>query len=545
MSETKDRIAALERENDILRRRLNEGENACIRLVEERKAAEERLGLARAIVENSPVMLFRRRAGDDPALEYVSDNVRALGYEPDELLSGKVTFEDIVHPDDAERVGEEIRRHTDDGSDVYTQEYRVLTRSGQERWITDRTVVVRDEDGRALYHQGILSDITRRRQAEEELRRNEEKLQRILNTAAEGFLLMDLDMRIIDANSALLSMLGHSLDQVRGKTPLQFASPHFKRFLLANWEELTAMEHRRFEGSCLHRDGHHVPVLVQGNILRDENGEPEGHVAFVANISEQKKALRLAEEVQKSLMPDSPPRVPGLDVAGRTLSSAEVGGDYYDFIPAEDGLNVVVGDISGHGVDAALLMTSARALLRMRASSPGSPKRLVTEMNRQLSADLDGTGRFLTLFLVRFSPEGDRAEWVRAGHDPALVYCPRCEAFTELGGSGLPLGIDGDTRFEQNDTELLRGQIIAIGTDGIWETTSSSGEMFGKARFRDVIRDHAELGAREIVDAVFKAVLHFTGGTRLRDDVTLVVVKNGDQDEDSPSLPLSSLQSTP
>lgn len=535
MSDTQDRINALERENEILHRRLNDGENACIRLMEERKAAEERLGLARAIVENSPVMLFRRRAGDDPALEYVSDNVRAFGYEPDELLSGTLKFEDIVHPDDAGRVEEEIRRHTDSGSDVYTQEYRVLTRSGQERWITDRTVVVRDEDGRALYHQGILTDITRRRQAEEELRRNEEKLKRILDTAAEGFLLMDLEMRIIDANKALLSMIGYSLEQIRGKTPVEFASPHFKRFLLANWQELTAMEHRRFEGSCLHRDGHHVPVLVQGNILRDENGAPEGHAAFVADISEQKKALRLAEEVQKSLMPDSTPHIPGLDVAGHTLSSAEVGGDYYDFIPGEDGLNVVVGDISGHGVDAALLMTTARALLRMRATSPGSPRRLVSEMNRQLSADLDGSGRFLTLFLVRFSPERDRVTWVRAGHDPALVYCPHCEAFTDLGGSGLPLGIDSDTRFEQNQTELLPGQIIAIGTDGIWEAASPSGEMFGKERFRDVIRNHADLGSKQIVDAVFRAVLRFSGDVRVRDDVTLVVVKNGDRDASQPS----------
>ncbi|WP_083465968.1 PP2C family protein-serine/threonine phosphatase [Salidesulfovibrio brasiliensis] len=525
----RDRIRELEREVARLRGQLAMHDDSCRTWVDEFREVEARLRLAQAIVDNSPVVLFRRNAEDPPQLEYVSDNIGNYGYEAADFLAGKVSFKDIVHPEDLERFQQKVIRHTEDGDDVYTDEYRILTRSGEERWIADRTVVVRDEEGNRLYHQGILNDITRRKQVEDELRRAEERQRRIIETAAEGFLFMDLDLRILDANRSLLNMLGYTADEVLGRSTYDFAAPGFKRYLYANRDRLIAMEHRTFEGILVARDGREVPVLIHGNILRDENGDPEGHVAFVSDLTGQKKALQLAEEVQQSLLPSSAPEANGLDIAGRSLSSAEVGGDYYDFVQSAEGLNVAVGDISGHGVDAALLMTSARAFLRMRVLTPGTPVRIVREMNRQLSEDLDGTGRFMTFFLIRFEDESRTARWVRAGHDPALVYCPHCERFTELGGSGLPLGVDPDTEFEESDTVIEPGQIIAIGTDGIWEARSPSGELFGKERYRRLLRLHATMSATHIVDAVLEAVDEFTSGIRPDDDVTLVVVKSGER----------------
>lgn len=530
MTENNIRIRELENEVARLRAEIEDREGLCRAWMAERQSADKQLRLAQAIVDNSPVVLFRRNTDEPPALEYVSANIRNYGYEAEEFLSGRIAFEEIVHPADREWLGDAIARHTETGKDVYYEEYRILTRSGEERWIADRTVVVRDDEGTRLYHQGILNDITRRKQAEEELRRSEERQRRMLETAAEGFLFMDLDLKLLEANQALLSMLGYSLDEVLGRSTMDFAAPDFRRFLTANKDRLTAMEHRRFEGVLVARDGREVPVLIHGNILRDEQGEPEGHVAFVSDQTEQKKALQLAEEVQQSLLPAGVPEIGGLDIAGRSLSSAEVGGDYYDFVPGEAGLNVAVGDISGHGVDAALLMTSARAFLRMRAAAPGAPAQIVREMNRHLSEDLDGTGRFMTLFLIRFDPESGRASWVRAGHDPAVVYCPACDCFTEMGGAGLPLGVDSETEFEESLTEILPGQLIAIGTDGIWEARSPEGEMFGKERFRKLIRRHAKKPAARIIDAVFDAVTAFTAGIRPDDDVTLVVVKSADRE---------------
>jgi len=179
-------------------------------------------------------------------------------------------------------------------------------------------------------------------------------------------------------------------------------------------------------------------------------------------------------------------------------------------------------------VDAALLMTTARGFLRMRAGQPGSPGQIVTEMNRHLAGDLYGSGRFMTLFYLRLDAGEGKAVWVRAGHDPALIYCPVHDAFTALGAdAGLPLGVLHETRYGEESGDILPGQLIAIGTDGIWEARNADGEMFGKERFKAILRGHVGEPAREIVDAVFDAVREHSGGAKLEDDVTLVVIKYG------------------
>lgn len=505
--------------------RYRERETLCAHTLEQRRRHEERLQLAKVIIDKSPVILFRRRAGDDPRLEFVSENINQFGYKASDFLEGTIAFKDIVHPDDQDFLREQIEFHTDRDDDEYMQEYRILTRNGEVRWLSDRTVVVRDEDGNKIFHQGILTDITGRRLAEEKMLTEKDKLIRILETAAEGFMMIDLDLRYVEVNATYCSMLGYSRDELIGISPYDIATEEFRQFLENNSARLLNMDKRKFEGSMVHKDGHHVPVMVHSNTLRDEDGTAIGHVAFVSDLTEQKKALQLAEEVQKSLLPDAAPSYPGLDIAGRSLSSDEVGGDYFDYLEGSDGLNVAVGDISGHGVDAALLMTSARAFMRMRASQPGSPAQIVDEMNRHLAADLFGTGRFMTLFLIRFDPENGKARWVRAGHDPALIYCPENDQFTELEGAGLPLGVDGDINYEEHFSDLLPGQIIAIGTDGIWEAESQEGEMFGKDRFRDVIRKNAHKPSSAILDAIYEEIRRFTGAHRQRDDITLVVIR--------------------
>jgi sigma-B regulation protein RsbU (phosphoserine phosphatase) len=222
--------------------------------------------------------------------------------------------------------------------------------------------------------------------------------------------------------------------------------------------------------------------------------------------------------------------VSGYDVAGRNISCDEIGGDYYDFFwrreSPEAPFSIVVGDITGHGVDAALLMTSARAFLRMRASQPGSLAEIVTEMNRHIARDVLDMGRFMTLFFMIIDPRRHCLEWVRAGHDPALLYDPLLDRFEELKGGGMALGVDEGTLYRQYRREGLQaGQIITIGTDGIWEAFDLSGEMYGKERFRAVVRRTADRPAGEILSAVFDELSHFTGGQKRADDITLVVIK--------------------
>ena len=526
-NKTKDELI---NEIKTLKQKLAEHTNSFDRECQIRGRTEEELRLAKVIIDNSPVILFRRMAGDKPRLVYVSDNIRQMGYSSKDFIEEKILFREIVHPDDMERVSEEIKGYTEDDVEEYTQFYRIITKDGQVRWVEDQTSVVRDADGTKIFNQGLLVDITSRKLAEEEVRKSEEKFRRIVETAGEGFILMDEDLTIIDVNAAYCRLLGYSREEILGKTPIDLASEEFRQFMLANREEILAKEYRQFEGTVVAKDGRHVPILVHGNTLRGDQGEVIGNMAFVTDMTEHKKALALAGEVQKSLLPQSKPDVHGLDVAGRNVSCDEIGGDYFDFLwrrENPDGpFSVVVGDITGHGVDSALLMTSARAFLRMRASQPGTISDIVSAMNSHLTQDVLETGRFMTLFYLTVDPQKDRIDWVRAGHDPALLYDPQQDTFEELKGTGVALGVNDAFKYPENRHQgLTNGQIIAIGTDGIWEAFNKKGAMFGKPRFKKIIRQNAAAGADDILNAVYNEINQFTEGQKTEDDITLVIIK--------------------
>ena len=490
----------------------------------------EALRMAEVIVDQSPVILFSRLAGDDPKLVYVSENIRQWGYKAKAFLNSEILFKDLVHPDDSERIAEEIGGYAEEDVEEYTQNYRIKTTSGEYRWVEDQTSVLRDENGVKTHNQGILVDITERKISEEKLRKSEEKFRRIVETAAEGFLLMDENLAITDVNDAYCNLTGYSREELIGITPLDLATEEFRTYMSTNRDSILAEEVRELEGTIVAKDGHQIPILIHGSTLRDDQNNVIGNMAFVTDMSEHKKALALAGEVQKSLLPQDKPRVQGLDIAGRNVSCDEIGGDYFDFLWRQDSpkgpFGIVVGDISGHGVDSALLMTTARAFLRMRASQPGSISDIITAMNQHLAQDVLDSGRFMTLFYLSIDPQKKRLDWVRAGHDPALIYDPNEDTFEELKGSGVALGVTQGFSYTENHREGLKnGQIIAVGTDGIWEALNGNNEMFGKERLRQIISDHAQTGAADILEAVYNELDAFTLGQKSEDDITLVIVK--------------------
>jgi len=147
-------------------------------------------------------------------------------------------------------------------------------------------------------------------------------------------------------------------------------------------------------------------------------------------------------------------------------------------------------------------------------------------MNNHLAQDTLDTGKFMTLFCLTIDPGRQFLDWVRAGDDPALVYSPDQDEFEELKGIGIALGVsDGFKYAENHQTGLRNGQIIAIGTDGIWEAFNRDGEMFGKARYQDIIKKNADKSAEEILNAVYHELSEFTLGKKSEDDITLVIAK--------------------
>ncbi len=237
-------------------------------------------------------------------------------------------------------------------------------------------------------------------------------------------------------------------------------------------------------------------------------------------------ALELAKEVQQSLLPKDDPTLQGFDISGASVYCNETGGDYYDFIDiGQSRLAVVVGDVSGHGVESALLMATARAFVMLRASMPGPAARIMNDVNKHLSLDTYDTGNFMTFFYCELTASTPEFRWIRAGHEPALIYDPAIDAFDELSGQGLAFGLDIAYEYETFDRRLEPGQVIVIGTDGIWEMHNQAGEMFGKDALMEIIRHNHTASARQIVDTVTSALERFREDKTQEDDVTLVVIK--------------------
>jgi sigma-B regulation protein RsbU (phosphoserine phosphatase) len=248
-----------------------------------------------------------------------------------------------------------------------------------------------------------------------------------------------------------------------------------------------------------------------------------------------KEALDVAVEVQQSLLPQSPPKMAGLDISGRSLYCDETGGDYYDFLTSREfgrgRLGVAVGDVAGHGIGAALFMTTARSLLRSRVTHPGSCAQIVGDVNRLLCLDTASSGNFLTLFFALIDPLDGKLHWVRAGHDPAMIYDPATDEFIELRGDDMSvaLGVDDGAEFHSHAYDSWSpGKVMLIGTDGIWESEDPLGEMFGKDRVMETIRSHHDRAARDILQAVLDALAAFRQTAPQKDDVTLVIVKSVD-----------------
>lgn len=239
-----------------------------------------------------------------------------------------------------------------------------------------------------------------------------------------------------------------------------------------------------------------------------------------------RQALDLAKEVQQNLLPAKAPDFPGLDVAGRSVYCDQTGGDYFDYLDTGHSFQFVVGDVAGHGISAALLMSSVRASLRQCYDSGDDIGAVISDVNRHIAMDVGNSGQFMTLFYLAIDSDRKTMQWVRAGHDPGMLYRAFDDRFEELGGTGIALGVDPEWSYSiQNADNLQVGDIVLIGTDGIWEAINGHGVMFGKAAVKQMIREQRDQPADDILNSVFEAVALHAGETKIADDMTLIVVK--------------------
>jgi phosphoserine phosphatase RsbU/P len=236
------------------------------------------------------------------------------------------------------------------------------------------------------------------------------------------------------------------------------------------------------------------------------------------------RELQLAMEIQQRFQPTAPPQVLGYEFQGISFPCYEIGGDYYDFIKREDGrLVIALGDVSGKGTAAALLMSSLHAAIHAQAGSHESLVETISAVNRYL-ADNIPPNRFVTLFYAELDPESGALSFLNAGHNPPLIV-HAAGTVEQLASGGLPLGIKRDAEYREGRTQLQPGDVLVIYSDGVTEAASPSGEEFGPTRLYEVVARNVEASAAGIRDRIESALTKFSQGTQAADDITLVIAK--------------------
>lgn len=257
--------------------------------------------------------------------------------------------------------------------------------------------------------------------------------------------------------------------------------------------------------------------------------EINGMTAGLRDRLRMRESLSLAMEVQQNLLPSEEPSIEGLDIAGHSTYCDETGGDYYDFLDVsgadEQTAVIALGDVMGHGVAAAMLMATARGILRSRCSVTGSLAELLDHLNGMLVADTGGE-RFMTMLLLTLSASREELRWASAGHGPPIILDTRRGEFLDLDGGGLPLGIMDEEVYEEYvQPGISSGHLILAATDGLWETSGRDGAEFGMDRVRHLLRENAGRSAAEISEIIRDALARFRGPAGQDDDLTFVIAK--------------------
>lgn len=348
-------------------------------------------------------------ANGSPAMTWHSLGcLSATGYSPSEYVDDPDLWIEMVHPEDRDSVLQHIRKiHA--GEKVPPVEHRILHKDGTTRWIRDTVIHRYNETGDLVGYDGVVEDISRRKQAEETLR------------------------------------------------------------------------------------------------------EREAH-------------LLAAQGIQARLWPKESPSLPGYDIAGAVFPAAFAAGDYFDYVPMLDGsLGLVIGDVSGHGLGPAIVMALTYAHLRSLLEIYSDVGDILARVNRFL---INETDHFVTLLFGRLMLAARQFVGTNAGHPPGYVLNSKGHVKGKIGSTAVPLAVIPDATFPAGNVVALEpGDVVVLLTDGILETRSPDNAIFGMCRTFDVIRANQSRSAREIIEAIYDAVLNFCHPQKPDDDMTAIVIK--------------------
>ena len=394
---------------------------------------------------------------------------------------------------------------------------------------------IQDEYGHPIGWRGFELDVTERKLAEDALQiRN-----RAIESASIGIAIVDssrTDYPITYANPALAHLLGYGDSELLGLTLLAISAgqidPNLSHSLILKLDQgedcTLMMECRRKTGETFWAELTLSPVL---------NGHADRHhtIAMLTDITERRKAeaerqeLLVARNIQQSLLPEEAIQLKDFKLAGLNVPAAMVGGDYYDVIVHGDFIDVVIADVSGHSVGAALILSEIRSLLRAETRRyrfhPPSTGKVLSVINEALFDDLTRAERFITVFYLRYELKTRRLCYSNAGHLPALLLQRDESGCRQLDAEGLVLGVQSHVDYEEKRLIVEPGSKILLYTDGATECRNEAGQFYESGRLATAFVQRRDLEPQAMMNDLLSGLRFFRGSSHFEDDITLVAIE--------------------
>ncbi len=467
---------------------------------------------------------------------YCSNAVRSiLGYPPEEIVGR--SFIDLLTDEDRKHWSEDLPPPERIARPFHRLVNRYRHRDGREIYTESTGAPIFDEAGRLVRWRGVDMDITARKQSEDALHLRE----RAIEAANVGIAIADARLEHypnIYVNPALARITGYSREELLGRNLRMLQGKD------TDEEAKNAIRQAINEGSSCevvlrnyHKDGTPFWNELLLSPVRDDAGAVTHYIGVQTDVTERRHAeeerheLEIAKQIQLSLLPKKPLRLPGLEIAGVCVPATHVGGDYFDYIPHDGKVDLVIADVSGHSVGAALLMAEMRSTLKaeLRRNRDGQPApgtgELLSALNDVLYGDLDGADLFITMFYLRYDLASGKLSYANAGHNRALLLSRNVRACTQLDADGLILGVHNEVRFEEKSLMLESGDCLLLYTDGVVEARDGLGEFFGLSRLCHLVGVHRGLAPEAMLQALLEELRRFRGKGAFEDDISMVALR--------------------
>lgn len=423
-------------------------------------------------------------------------------------------------------------------------------RNGLSNWVSWTIHGIFDEQGALIEVQSVGRDLTDIKMAGEALKQSETRLADIIDFMPEAILAINKEGRVIVWNKAMEALTSVAAEDVLGKDNYEHSLPFYqiRRPILA---DMVLMPSKDFEAEYIDFKREDkalmgetfIPslgpkgsyLLAKAAPLYDVNGDVVGAIESIRDLTERrlieqmlnrtKMELNIAAEIQKSFIPKNVPGVPGFYIAAMTVPAMEVGGDFYDFIPLSAGeCGLVVADVAGKSIPAALFMALSRTIIRANIADSSNASEVLKKSNKMIAMD-GASGMFVTLLYGILNGRDQSLSFANAGHQSPLIFRSENCQLDEEKASGAALGIIEDMDYIDCYVKFSPGDIALFYTDGVTEALNNLGEMYGEERLINVIKTNCKLDAKDLIESIFNDILSFCSGKEQHDDITLVALK--------------------